>query len=133
MKRHFKQNTITVRSLKTAPFSKSPRKSNRPAPQIPPANTLGLQKSRTNHQFTLNKAVPSCPYCGGWIIVEKVMDFYNQQALTKCLNCGRILVNPFLSSTIRHPSPIQPTRFVSSPIKLSSNYFLPFPTNEETQ
>lgn len=66
-----------------------------------------------------------CPICGGWIIVEHSMEFYHRRFLKKCLNCGRILTNPFISEdapaslTGRRLPPPSP-----KPVKLDCTFLL---------
>ncbi len=106
MNDHLKKKTVGPQ-IRT-PAAKSLRHSNRKISQKPPPASLDLQKNHAHNQASSNTAAPSCPYCGGWIIVEWVMDFYHPQTLQKCLNCGRILVNPFLPLTVRHLPPLPP-------------------------
>lgn len=66
-----------------------------------------------------------CPICGGWIIVEHSMEFYHRGFLKKCLNCGRILNNPFLSrdAPASLTARCQPPPF-PQPVKLDCTFLL---------
>jgi len=115
---HPRTPTPHSKSLKT-PRSKTSRQS--PHPNVV---NQGIQ---TKSPSSSSQAIPKCPHCGGWVIVERVMNFYSDQTLQKCLNCGRILVNSFLPAGVAQPSHMPQPNSESSPIKLDCNFSLRFP------
>lgn len=92
-----------------------------------------ILETHTKQITPLNQSASHCPNCGGWIIVERVLDFYSRQTLQKCLNCGRILVNPFLPMNLAQSIGKQTSQSEPHPNKLDSTYFLSFHRIGESQ
>ena len=124
--------TKTVRSQGTTSKSKIMKKLRRESSPQKSRAPLIIHETPAENPSSMKNPASQCPHCGGWIIVERVMDFYSHQTLQKCLNCGRILVNPFLPMNIAHPPGMRPLQRESNLIKLASTYLVPFHSPENS-
>lgn len=123
MKRLLKKKSAHAQMVPSSPTPKKKRRGTLSTSNLPPLQT---QQTLDMKNVVPPKNGPSCPYCGGWVIFERVMDFYSRQTLQKCLNCGRILVNPFLPIGLSQAQQKKPHQTKATGNKIDHSYFFPY-------